>query len=149
MLAFLAQCVLAAAVGVIVVALAGEGPRNPSALLAWILVGIALAQLPVALLVVSRLTVVKPVRGARRAALSAALMTGVLLAATAWYLSLALAIGQTGLPLFVLLFLTLSGYAVGFLLVGRLARVASAEVLGELVAEGAGEVSEPAQRERT
>lgn len=130
-LAFMAQCVVAALVGVVVVLLAGQAPRNPSALLAWILVGIALAQLPVVVFVVARLGALKPGKGARRAALSAALMTGVMLASTAWFLALALATGQAGAPLFVLLFLTVSGYAVGFLLVGRLGRVAASEVVGQ------------------
>lgn len=133
----MAQCVLAALVGIVVVLLAGDTPSKPSAILSWILVGIALAQLPVALLIVGRLSVLKPAQGARRAALSAALMTGALLAATAWYLSLALATGQMGIPLFVLLFLTLTGYAVGFLQVGRLGRVAAAEVIGDQAAEKA------------
>lgn len=130
-MAFLAQCAVAALVGVVVVLLAGGGPSRPSALLAWILVGIALAQMPVVVFVVTRLGALRTGRGARQAALSAALMTGVMLASTAWFLALGLATGQTGVPLFVLLFLTLSGYAIGFLLVGRLGRVAASEKVGD------------------
>lgn len=135
----MAQCVVAALVGAGVVLLAGGGPRNPSDLLAWILAGLGLAQMPVAIFVVARLAALKSGAGARRAALSAALMTGVMLASTAWFLSLALATGQRGAPVFVLLFLTLSGYAVGFLLVGRLGKVAASETMGDPEAEdGAG-----------
>lgn len=129
-LAFLAQCAAAALVGTAVVLLAGGAPSRPSPLLAWILVGIALAQLPVVVFVVARLGALKAGKGARRAALSAALMTGLMLASAAWFLALALATGQVGLPLFVLLFLTVSGYATGFLLVGRLGRVAASERVG-------------------
>lgn len=141
-LAFLAQCLVAALVGVVVVLLAGGVTGRPSPLLAWILVGIALAQLPVVVFVVTRLGALKAGRGVRRAALSAALMTGVMLASAAWFLALALATGQTGVPLFVLLFLTLSGYATGFLLVGRLGRVAASERVGDA---GPEEVSEEAE----
>ncbi|MFA5551954.1 MAG: hypothetical protein WDA03_10100 [Trueperaceae bacterium] len=136
--AFMAQCVAAALVGVTVTLLAGGAPRNPSALLAWILVAIALAQTPVVVFVVARLGALRSGPGARRAALSAALMTGVMLASSAWFLALALATGQAGTPLFVLLFLTLSGYALGFMLVGRLARAAASEVVGEPHEEEAG-----------
>ncbi len=128
-LAFIAQCAVAALVGVVVVALAGGGPRHPSALLGWVLVAFGLAQLPLVAFVVARLGVLRAGKGARRAALSAALLAGVLLASTAWFLSLALATGQTGTPAFVLLFLVLSGYAVGFVVVGRLGRVAASEEL--------------------
>ena len=147
MLAFLAQCVVAALVGVVVVLLAGGAPRSPSALLAWILVGIALAQLPVVVFVVTRLGALRAGKGARKAALSAALMTGVMLASSAWFLVLALATGQTGVPLFVLLFLTLSGYALGFLLVGRLGRTAASETVGEAQEEGLEELLEESPEE--
>src|SRR5690554_281414 len=136
-LAFLAQCVVAALVGVVVVLLAGGAPSNPSSLLAWTLAAFALAQLPVVALVVTRLSGLPGGKGARRSALSAALMAGVLLASTAWFLSLALATGQTGIPLFLLLFLTLTGYGLGFLVVGRLGRVAASELIGD-PEEGAG-----------
>lgn len=137
MLAFLAQCVVAALVGVVVVLLAGGAPRNPSSLLAWTLVVFALAQLPVVAFAVTRMSGLPGGSGARRSALSAALMAGVLLASSAWFLSLALATGQAGVPLFLLLLLTLTGYALGFLVVGRLGRVAASEVLGEPEAEPA------------
>lgn len=130
-LAFLAQCVVAALVGVVVVLLAGGAPGNPSSLLAWILVAMALAQMPVVVFVVARLGAMGGGPGARKAALSAALTTGILLASSAWFLSLALATGQVGLPLFTLLLVTLSCYALGFLLVGRLGRVAATETVGE------------------
>lgn len=136
-MAFLAQCVVAALVGVVVVLLAGGAPRNPSSLLAWILVAMALAQMPVVVFVVARLGALGGGPGARKAALSAALTTGILLASSAWFLALALATGQVGMPLFALLLVTLSCYALGFLLVGRLGRVAASETVGEPPAEAA------------
>lgn len=130
MTAFLAQCVAAALVGVVVVLLAGGVSGSPSPLLAWTLVALALAQLPVAAFMVTRLGALKSGDGARRAALSTALMMGVMLASTAWFLSLALATGQAGMPLFALLGITMLSYAVGFLQIGRLGRVAATEEFG-------------------
>lgn len=126
---FLAHAAVAALVGVVVVILAGAAPRNPNSLLAWMLVGLTLAQLPVALLIVVRAAALRAGPGARRAALSSAILTGVMLASTAWFLALALATGQGGTPLFVLLLVALTAYSVGFLLMGRLGRVAASEQL--------------------
>jgi hypothetical protein len=130
-LAFMGQVAAAVLVGVVVVVLAGGVTKSPSSLLAWALVGLALAQLPVIVFMTTRLSAVKGGTGARRAALHGALVTGVLLASSAWFLSLALATGQTGAPLFMLLALTLFAYGLGFLLTGRLGRVAATEVLEE------------------
>jgi hypothetical protein len=126
---FLAHAAVAALVGIVVVLLAGAAPRNPNSLLAWMLVGMTLAQLPVALLIVVRAGALRSGPGARRAALSSAILTGVMLASTAWFLALALATGQGGTPLFVLLLVTLTAYSVGFLLMGRLGRVAATELI--------------------
>lgn len=130
-LAFLVQCLVAALVGVSVLALAGGGSRQPNTLLAWALALLALSQLPIMLFVVARFASFKSAPGARAAALRAALLAGVLLASTAWYLALALATGQVGVPLYLLLALTLTAYTTGFLLVGRLGRVAAGERIRE------------------
>lgn len=71
--------------------------------------------------------------GARQAALKSALLMGALLASSAWFLALALATGQAGAPLYLLLLLTLSAYPVGFILIGRLGQVAASEEFGSPV----------------
>jgi drug/metabolite transporter (DMT)-like permease len=114
---FLAQVVVAALVAVVVRALAG-GPGGPSALLAWLLVAFAVMELPIALLVTARMGAA----GSRRSALTAAILAGTMLASSAWFAALALATGQRGTPVFLLLSLVTIGYAVGFFAVGRLAR---------------------------
>lgn len=123
--AFLAQVVVAALVAVAVRALAG-GAGSPSALLAWMLVAFAVMEMPIALLVTARMGAAP----SRRSALTAAIMAGTMLASNAWFAALALATGQRGAPVAILLVLVMSGYAVGFFAVGRLARAA-------LPAEGA------------
>ncbi len=125
------QVAVAVVVGLAVVLLAGGVTRSTNSLLAWVLVVLALAQLPVIMFSTQRLGTLQPGAGARRAALQGALVTGVLLASTAWFLSLALATGQNGAPLFLLLSLTLLAYGVGFILTGRLGRLAASEVFEE------------------
>src|SRR5690606_36296247 len=130
-LAFMGQVAAAVLVGELVLLLAGGVTRSPSSLLAWVLVGLALLQLPVITFATARLGAVRSGSGARRAALHGALVTGVLLASSAWFLSLALATVQSGPPLFLLLALTLFAYGLGFLLTGRLGRVAASEAFEE------------------
>lgn len=148
--AFLAQVLFAALVGVAVRSLAGGVRSAPSPVLGWALVIVALVQLPVMFLASQRVGVSRghgvseghgasrghgasdgrgapQGHGARRAALSASLLSGVLLATSVWFLALALAAGQSGTPLFVLLALVLLSYSAGFLAVGRLGGIAATE----------------------
>ncbi|HLU82083.1 MAG TPA: hypothetical protein VKZ43_01665 [Trueperaceae bacterium] len=115
-LAFMAQVLVAALVATFVRALAG-GPPRPSDVLAWVLVALAVMQLPFAALMASRLGAVT----SRQAALARTLFTAVILAATAWSTALALATGQRGLSVYVLLSTVMLAYALGFLAVSRLA----------------------------
>lgn len=115
-LTFMAQLVVAALVAVVVTALAG-GSGKPSAFLAWVLVALALMQLPFAALIATRLGSVTT----RQIALSRTLLTAIFLAATSWFAALALATGQRGLSVYVLFALVMLSYALGFLVVSRLA----------------------------
>lgn len=108
-------------VGSGVAALAPGEPR-PSPLLAWTLFALALAQLPIGLASLLRLSAV----GSRQGALSRAIFAGVTLSTTAWFASLALATGQGGAPTLALLATLLLSYVLGFLGTGRLARAAAA-----------------------
>ena len=117
----MAQTVVAVLVGVGVAALAPGEPR-PSPVLAWTLVALAGAQLPVGLASLTRLAAV----GSRQAALSRAIFAGVTLSTTAWFAALALATGQRGAPVVVLLATLLLAYGLGFLGTSRLARTAAA-----------------------
>jgi hypothetical protein len=120
-LAFMAQVLVATLVAVIVRALAGGTPR-PSEILAWVLVALAVMQLPTAALLSTRLgTIVN-----RQGALARTLFTAVVLAAPAWAAALALATGQRGLSVYVLLSLVMLAYALGFLAISTLASRASA-----------------------
>lgn len=119
-LAFMAQVLVAALVGVTVRALAGGTPR-PSEVLAWVLVTLALMQLPFAALTSARLGTI----GNRQGALARTLLTAVVLASTAWSTALALATGQHGLSVYVLLGLMTLSYGLGFLSVSRLANRAA------------------------
>jgi len=135
---FLAQVVVAALIAVVVRALAG-GPGSPSALLAWLLVAFAVMELPVALLVTARMGAAR----SRRSALTAAILAGTMLASSAWFAALALATGQRGTPVFLLLALVTIGYAVGFFAVGRLARTPlDATASASRVAVGGGSATE-------
>jgi len=119
-LTFFAQLVVAAIVGVIVRAFAANPPLA-SPVLATVLVAAAVLQLPIALAAAFRLGKVV----SRQAALSRTLFMGVLLSATAWFTSLALATGQRGASVYLLLALVMLAYALGFLAVSRLAKTAS------------------------
>jgi hypothetical protein len=120
-LAFMAQVLVAAVVAVLVRALAGGSPR-PSEVLAWVLVALAVMQLPFAALLSTRLGSI----ATRQAALARTLFTAIVLASTAWATALALATGQRGLSVYVLLSLVMLAYALGFLAVSRLASRAAA-----------------------
>ncbi|HET8985748.1 MAG TPA: hypothetical protein VFN03_08310 [Trueperaceae bacterium] len=120
-LAFMAQVLVATVVAVIVRALAGGTPR-PSEILAWVLVALAVMQLPFAALLSTRLGFIAN----RQGALARTLFTAIVLASTAWATALALATGQRGLSVYVLLSLVMLAYALGFLVVSRLASRASA-----------------------
>lgn len=115
-LTFMAQVLVAAVVAVLVRALAGGDPQ-PNDLMAWLLVALAVMQLPLAALTASRLGSI----GSRQAALSRTLFTAIVLSSMAWFTALALATGQRGLSVYLLLMLVMLGYGLGFLVVSRLA----------------------------
>lgn len=115
-LTFMAQVLVAALMAATVRALAGGAPR-PSEILAWVLVALALLQLPFAALMSARLGTIS----SRQVALARTLFTAIILSATAWSTALALATGQRGLSVYVLLSLVMLSYALGFLAVTRLA----------------------------
>lgn len=116
----MAQTALAVLVGVGVAALAPGAPR-PSPLLAWTLVALAGAQLPIGLASLARLAAV----AGRQAALSRAIFAGVTLSTTAWFAALAFATGQRGAAVYVLLVTLLVAYGAGFVATGRLSRAAA------------------------
>lgn len=119
--AFAAQVVVAVAVGVLVSAMAPGTPR-PNAFLGWVLVALAMMQIPTAVLVASRLGTAS----SRRAVLSRVILTAVVLASTAWFAVLAVATAQQGASVYLLFGLLASAYGLGFITVGRLARSAAA-----------------------
>lgn len=82
---------------------------------------LAVAQLPIGLASASRLSAV----ASRQAALSRALFAGVTLSTASWFIALALATGQRGTPVYVLLAMLMLAYGLGFLVTGRLARTAA------------------------
>lgn len=114
---FYCQLLVAALVAVLLRALAGAS-GTPSGLLAAVLIAAAVAQLPLAVastVGLSRVT-------SRQQALSRTLFMGVLLSTTAWFAALALATGQGATASYALVALVLVAYALGFLMIGRLAR---------------------------
>jgi len=115
-LSFMAQVLVAALVAVLVRSLVGGVPR-PSGMLAWVLVALAVMQLPLAVLTASRLGAI----GSRQAALSRTLFSAIVLSTTAWFAALAMATGQRGLSVYLLLTLVIVSYGLGFLVVSRLA----------------------------
>ncbi len=121
--AFMAQVVVATLVAILVRLLAtGQSPR-PNDVLTWMLVVFSVLEMALAGVLSTRLRLVK----GRRAALSTTLMIATLYGSVAWFMALALATEQRGIALYVLLLLLSAGYALGFLGVGRLAKVAAAE----------------------
>lgn len=115
---FGAQTVVAALLGLLLLLLAP--PARPAApVLSWTLVALAALQLPLALLMVAA----SARAGGKGAALSATLVAGVLLSTPAWFLMMALVMGSRGTPPLLLLLQLAVGYALGFGLTGRLARL--------------------------
>ncbi|HZJ08065.1 MAG TPA: hypothetical protein VFD39_00045 [Trueperaceae bacterium] len=117
---FVAQLLVAALVAVVVASLA-PGETRPNAFLGWVLVALALLQVPLALAVTSRLGPVS----SSRAALSRTLLSAVTLASSAWFAALAVATGQQGWSVYLLVALVGGAYALGFLATGRLAAAAA------------------------
>ncbi len=118
---FLAQLLVAALVAVAVSAL-GPEPTGGSSWLGWVLVALAVMQVPWALALASRFGVV----ASRQAALSRVILSAVTLASSGWFAALALATGQSGASVYLLIALVAGAYGLGFIAVGRLARVAAA-----------------------
>jgi hypothetical protein len=65
--------------------------------------------------------------GGKQAALSASIMSGVLLSTPAWFLALTFLVSSTFLYIGILFFILMLYYAVGFMLCGRWAKVALRE----------------------
>jgi len=126
--AFTGQLLLATLVAVAVRLLARGVTPRPNAVLTWVLVLFAIVELVVASAMFVRLRDIK----GRRPALTAALMLASLYGSVSWFLALALATGQSGLPLLLLLLLLSLAYALGFVATSRLAKAAAADT-----AEGA------------
>lgn len=101
-------------------ALAG-GQGRPSPPLAWTLVAMGVLQLPLGMLSAARLMRV----ASRQAVVARVLFAGVTLATTSWFASLALATGQRGTPVHLLLGLLMVAYGLGFIVTGRLAETAA------------------------
>lgn len=118
---FLAQLAVAALVAVAVASLA-QGEIRPNAFLGWVLVALAVLQVPLALAVSSRLGAVS----SRQAALSRTILSSVTLAGSGWFAALAVATGQRGWSVYLLVALVGGAYALGFVTVGRLAQAAAA-----------------------
>ena len=118
MLVFVAQLGVATLLaGVMVTTL---GRQSSGTLLAQIFVVLSLVQLPLALLLsfgVSR-------AGGKQAALSASIMSGVLLSTPAWFVAMTFLVSRTFFYLALLLVILMLYYALGVLLCRRWAKVA-------------------------
>jgi hypothetical protein len=115
---FMTQLAVAALLAAVMTAFAGR--QSGGTLLAQILVVMSLAQLPLALLLsigVSR-------AGGKQAALSASILSGVLLSTPAWFLAMVFLVSSNPFYLALLFSILMLYYAVGFLLCGRWAKVA-------------------------
>ena len=111
---FFAQTLLALVLGVMLRLGFSSTPSSP--LSAQILLGFSLLQLPLTLFL-SRQATHSEHGGGRQAALSATLLSGVLLATPAWFLALALALGTNTLYLILFFAVLMSYYLIGFLLI--------------------------------
>lgn len=112
------QLVVALAAGLGLKLLAPE-VQSGNSLLGWMLVILSVPHLPLALVLS-----VRGVQGGNRgSALSATLLTAVLLSTPAWFLSLAIITGQQGLPLILLGLILALQYAFGLFLISRFARL--------------------------
>lgn len=134
------QLVIAMATG-LVLRLLAPGAGSPDSLLAWMLVILSLPHLPLALALS-----VRGIQGGNRgSALSATLLTAVLLSTPAWFLSLAIITGQQGLPVLLLMMILVSQYAIGMVMTGRFARLALVAPKQETAeAEGSASATTPA-----
>lgn len=133
---FYAQLLIAACIAV-ALRLAVPVTGMPSAVLAAVLVAGALAQFPLA--IASTLGLARV--ASRQQALSRALFMGVILSTTAWFGAFAVATGQDALATYALFALVLAGYALGFVMIGRLAARA-AELPPVLAREAGSEATE-------
>jgi hypothetical protein len=120
-LIFMVQIAVAAVLAGVMVAVAGR--QSSGTLLAQILVVMALLQLPFTLL----LSIGVSKAGGKQAALSASIMSGVLLSTPAWFLALTFLVSSTFLYIGLLFFILMLYYAVGIMLCGRWAKVALQE----------------------
>ena len=128
---FFAQTLLALVLGGMLRFGFASTPSSP--LVAQILLGFSLLQLPLTLFLSRQATHSEhgdsehgdsEHGGGRQAALSATLLSGVLLATPAWFLALALALGTNTLYLILFFAVLMSYYLIGFLLVKTFSNVA-------------------------
>jgi hypothetical protein len=115
---FMTQLAVAAVLAGIMAALMGR--QSSGNLLAQIFVVLSLVQLPLALLLsfgVSR-------AGGKQAALSASIMSGVLLSTPAWFVAMTFLVSSTFFYLVLLVAILMLYYALGVILCGRWAKVA-------------------------
>jgi hypothetical protein len=124
-LTFMAQIAVAAVLVGVMMAITGR--QSSGTLLAQILVVMSLVQLPLALL----LSIGVSKAGGKQAALSASIMSGVLLSTPAWFLALTFLVSSTFLYIGILFAILMLYYAVGFMLCGRWAKVALQEQKSE------------------
>jgi hypothetical protein len=118
---FITQVGIASLTGLLIVSLSATQPGTPSAL-GPVLAALAIGQCFLGMWLPDRMGR----SGDRGSALAATLLCAVLLSTPGWFLLLALLTGQAGVPVLVLALAVFGGYALGFLLTGRLAaRVAS------------------------
>jgi hypothetical protein len=116
---FMGQIAVAAVLAGVMVAVA-ERQASGSPLLAQIFVVLSVVQLPLALLLsfgVSR-------SGGKQAALSASIMSGVLLSTPAWFTAMTFLVSSPFFYLALLLIILMVYYALGVILCGRWAKVA-------------------------
>jgi hypothetical protein len=114
---YLAQSGIALFTGLLVALLGDPAPARASAL-GPVLAALAIGQCALGLLLPDRLAR----SGERGSVLSAALLSAVLLSTPVWFLLLALLSGQSAAAVLVLGITVATGYALGFVLTGRLAR---------------------------
>jgi hypothetical protein len=115
---FMGQLAVAAVLAGLIAALAGR--QSSGTFLAQIFVVLSLVQLPLSLLLsfgVSR-------AGGKQAALSASIMSGVLLSTPAWFTAMTFLVSSTFFYLALLFVILMGYYALGVILCGRWAKVA-------------------------
>jgi hypothetical protein len=112
-LSFALQVFFALLLSVILLFVSSERRDNP--LLSQIMIVLSFLQLPLALFISHKVSMV----GNRQAYLSAAIMSGVLLSTPAWFAAMSFLSTTQTLYLLVFLLILMNYYALGFILCGR------------------------------